>query len=172
MANLISLRKTVTNIRVNNQIMQTLLEMLVFSGTAHALTDTEKNLIVFLAQLDQTYRGTGMSSFYLNELPWKSDSLFQGQVDFMISVVDDAIARTHWDRLEDFTPEREVYTPRLECLGRMLAQLDSEDVEPSRFYRKWGPPDAYLICERHQMLKYQVGSDYYCIHCNRARETI
>src|ERR1700677_3848847 len=97
MANSISLRKTVTNIRVNNQIMQTLLEMLVFSGTAHALTDTEKNLIVFLAQLDQTYRGTGMSSFYWNELPWKSDSLFQGQVDFMIAVVDNAIARTHWD---------------------------------------------------------------------------
>jgi hypothetical protein len=77
MANSISLRKTVTDIRASNQIMQTLLEMLVSSGTAYASTDTEKNLIVFLAHLDQTYQGTGMSSFYLNELPWKLDSLFQ-----------------------------------------------------------------------------------------------
>jgi hypothetical protein len=172
MANSISLRKTVTDIRVSNQIMQTLLEMLVSSGTAYASTDTEKNLIVFLAHLDQTRHGTGMSSFYLNELPWKLGSLFQDQVDFMIAVVDDAIARTHWDWLEDFTPEREVYAPHLEGLGRMLAQLDPADVEPSRFYQKWGPPETYLICERHQMLKYQVGSDYYCIYCNRSRETI
>ena len=40
----------------------------------------------------------------------------------------------------------------------MLGQLDEQDVERSAGHGEWRPPDEYLVCEAHHMLKYQVGS--------------
>ena len=169
MANSISLRKTVADIWLSNLIMQTFLEILVLSGTAFAVTETEKNLIIYLAKRDQSYRGGGVAGFYLNEMPWRCDSTFKDQINFMIAVVDGAIEQTNWNKLDDFSPRVDVYNPLLEDLKRMLGQLDEQDVERSAGPGEWRPPDEYLVCEAHHMLKYQVGSDYHCLFCNRSK---
>ena len=85
--------------------MQTFLEMMVLSGTAFAVTETENNLIIYLAKRDQSYRGGGVAEFYLNEMPWRCDGTFQDQINFMVAVVDGAIEQTNWDKLEVFSPE-------------------------------------------------------------------
>ena len=112
-----------------------------------------------------------MAGFYLNEMPWRRDGTFQDQINFMIAVVDGAIERTNWDKLEDFSPSVDVYNPLLEDLKRMLGQFDEQDVERSGDHGEWLPSDEYVVCEAHHMLKYQVGSNYHCLHCNRSKAT-
>ena len=57
MGNRIGLPRTGADIYLSNMGTAALLIMLVLSGTAIARTEGEKNLVVFLAERDQTYRG-------------------------------------------------------------------------------------------------------------------
>ncbi len=106
MGNRIGLPRTGADIYLSNMGTAALLVMLVLSGTAIARTKGEKNLVVFLAERDQTYRGLGVVGFNLNEMPWDRDA-FEDQVRFMIRVVDGALARTNWDKVRNFTPSIE-----------------------------------------------------------------
>jgi hypothetical protein len=169
MSNSISLRKTVAEIRLGNLITQTLLEILVLSGTAYAMTVTEKNLIVFIAERDQTYQGGGVAGFDINDMPWLCGDTFADQVNFMVGVVDGAIAQTNWDKLDDLSPRLELFLPVLEDLKKMFAQLEMRDV--GRFFGvgDWRPPEQYIVCQSHHMLKYQTKDGYHCIYRNRTR---
>ena len=180
MGNRIGLPRTGADIYLSNMGTTALLIMLVLSGTAIAGTEGEKNLVVFLAERDQTYRGLGVVGFDLNEMPWDRDA-FEDQVRFMIRVVDGALARTNWDKVQNFTPNIEQYAPLLESLKSMLSDLRLVDIEIS----EWAPPAEYIICDDHPALMYDLGEppegsevvdkqlalayelgDYQCIICN------
>ena len=180
MGNRIVLPRTGADIYLSNMGTSALLIMLVLSGTAIARTDGEKNLVVFLAERDQTYRGLGVVGFNLNEMPWDRNA-FDDQVRFMIRVVEGALARTNWDKVQNFTPNVALYAPLLETLKNMLSDLRQTDIENS----DWACPSEYVICDYHPALMYDLGEppegsevvdkqlalayelgDYQCIICN------
>jgi hypothetical protein len=180
MGNSIGLPRTGADIYLSNMGTSVLLIMLVLSGTAIARTEGEKNLVVFLAEHDQTYCGFGVVGFDLNEMPWDRDA-FEDQVLFMIRVIDGALARTNWDKVQNFTPRIEEYAPLLENLKSMLSDLRPTDIE----INDWVPPAGYVMCDDHPALMYDLGEppkgsevvdkrlasayeigDYQCIICN------
>jgi hypothetical protein len=166
--NLIELHRAgavVADIKLSNMGTSALLIMLVLSGTALARTDAEKNLIVFLAEHDQTYRGLGMVGFSLNEMPWDLDA-FDDQIRFMIGVIDGTLARTNWDKVEKFTPQISFYDPLLVQMKGMFSELRADDVEIATEVDEWLSPDEYLICDKHHVLKYEFADGHECIVCN------
>jgi len=166
MGNSFHLLKIVQSLNVSNARTQALLEMLVLCGTARANSDAEKNLIVFLAGRDQSRCGDGLAGFEINAMPWEILE-FEAQRRFIADVVDDALARTDWSKL-DYEPSPEVFAPVLKTFKEMVEKLECCEIAPNR---DWTPPDAYVVCERHSMLKFPGHlygkNEYICIRCDQ-----
>lgn len=82
MANTISLPKEINDvvelIGMSNGLTSVFIEVLAISGSILAKTNREKEMIIWLAQRDQSAVGIGTVGFDIDEMPWTIDS-FQNE---------------------------------------------------------------------------------------------
>ncbi|WP_235332709.1 hypothetical protein [Paenibacillus polymyxa] len=102
MANTISLPKQLNDvvepIGMSNGLTSVFIEVLVISGSVLAKTNREKELIIWLAQRDQSVVGIGAVGFDIDEMPWTIDS-FESEKDFILDTISNAADGLGWEKL-------------------------------------------------------------------------
>lgn len=154
----------IASMSMANSVTGHFLAMLILSGSALAATEAERDLIVFFAWHDQYWRGRGNVDFCINEMPW-DPALFDGQRAFLDRVIEGALARTGWEKVDGWTPDVEVYAGLLERFGTMLRQLAPEDLKPLSD-DDWEPPADPILCPVHDVLAYDFYDDPTCLICH------
>ena len=153
-------------LQMSNSLTSVLLDVLAISGCASAATAWEKKLVYWLVQHDQERVGLGCVGFDIEELGWSSSSDFAVQKQFVVQVIDAALARKGWDFLP-FTPPEDPggVIDALRQFRELVVAFTSDLVRPLRD-DMW-PPDELPSrgsCEVHRVYLHEAG----CIICNDA----
>lgn len=173
MGNTISLpakfKDVVEPISMSNGLTSVFIEVLVISGSILANTDREKELIIWLAQRDQSVVGIGTVGFDIDEMPWTIDS-FSSEKDFMLQTISHATNGLGWEKL-GYKPRQDRVVHCLKQFGLMITAFHHEDVNLDN-YIEWAEveegddnptiPRGYPKCERHDIYL----SCHGCILCN------
>jgi len=69
-------------ISMSNGTTSVVISILVLAGSRLAISERQKELIVWLAYQDQSVRGIGTVGFYMNEIPWSKDC-FEEEKQFL-----------------------------------------------------------------------------------------
>lgn len=157
------------SLNMSNGLTSVFIEVLVISGSILASTNREKELIIWLAQRDQSIVGIGTVGFKIDEIPWTTDS-FDMEKAFIINTILHAKRSTGWERLS-YIPNQVWLIDCLEKFQTMIAAFDKKDIDPGS-YLQWTEIDAddesptipigHPLCEEHFILL----SCHGCILCN------
>lgn len=165
MANYIGFRDE--SISCSNGLTSVLLTTIGLSGSRLAVTEDEKNLIVWLMTLDQGKRGIGTVGFDLEELPWKCDK-FEQQKAFMLKVLEGVKNKLGWETL-DYPPNEEMLAGRIYWLRNMIEQMTLDDFDENSTIEWLSDdedggmvPEGYPKCQCHGILLSIFG----CMVCN------
>lgn len=150
---------------MSNGLTGVFLDVLVLSGSALARTDSERRLVVWLAEKDQSRMGYGAIGFDLTEMPWTLDT-FEADKNFLLQAVAAARDRLNWEKL-DYRPNEEMLYP---CLDRFSELISSfSQVQPGALEEWLAESDAsdpvmsgFPRCPKHQTLLSIFG----CHICN------
>ena len=130
-----------------------LISVLVLAGSALAETETQKQLIVWLAEHDQ-FIGEGFVGFDLSDMPWNPET-FDADRKFMVQVVDAASVRTGWEKLP-YAPNEPHLRPMLGWFHKAFMRLKKDDLSPDAradWLSDMEPDDPALNgfprCEKH-----------------------
>jgi len=173
MGNTISLpvkfNDVVEPISMSNGLTSVFIEVLVISGSILANTDREKELIIWLAQRDQSVVGIGTVGFDIDEMPWTVNS-FASEKDFMLRTISHAAKGLGWEKLS-YEPHQDRVVHGLKQFGSMIQAFGQEDVNMNN-YIEWAEieegddnptiPRGYPKCEQHNIYL----SCHGCILCN------
>ncbi len=154
-------------LRMSNGTTSVLLTTICLSGSRLAVTEHEKDLIIFLAERDQGIVGGGMVGFDIGEMPWEEESLEQDKA-FMIKVIDHAIDGLGYETLT-YKPNIDIIIPRLQHFRRLIEAMDKESIQMKRILQWYEDTEesepinnGYPCCGKHNILLSCFG----CIACN------
>jgi len=157
------------DIHMSNGLTSVFIEVLAISGSILAETDREKEIIIWLAQQDQSVVGIGTVGFDIDEMPWTTEH-FDREKEFMIRAVSGAIEGLGWERLS-YEPNKEMVIRCLEQFKLMIKAFDKSHVN-EKSYLEWSEieegdeyptiPPGYPKCEKHGIYL----SCHGCILCN------
>lgn len=129
------------------------LNVLALSGAALARTESEKRLIVYLSERDQT-AGRGCAGFAVTEMPWDRES-FPADRRFMLRVIAGAQRRTGWERL-DYRPDAAFVSRSLNAFACLIRRMTADEIQASALsdWLAQAEPDdpvrcGFPRCERH-----------------------
>ncbi len=152
-------------LQMSNGLTDVFVNVLVLSGSALAKTVSEKRLIVWLAEKDQSRVGAGTVDFDLWEMPWDSNT-FEEDRAFLLRVVSGAKERLGWEKL-DYRPNEDMLFLCLDHFSELISGL--AQIQPGAL-EEWlaesDPSDPVMSgfprCSRHQTLLSIFG----CHICN------
>lgn len=173
MANTISLPKGLNDmvkpLGMSNGLTSVFIEVLVISGSILAKTDREKEMIIWLAQRDQSVVGIGTVGFDIDEMPWTTD-FFEREKSFILDTISNAADGLGWEKL-NYEPRQDWVVNCLNQFGSMVKVFNKKDVVMDN-YREWTEieegddnptiPTGYPKCEKHDIYLNFHG----CILCN------
>ncbi|MEJ3718141.1 hypothetical protein WGM54_09005 [Paenibacillus polymyxa] len=173
MANTISLPKQLNDvvepIGMSNGLTSVFIEILAISGSLLAKTNREKELIIWLAQRDQSVVGIGTVGFDIDEMPWTIDS-FESEKEFILDTISNAADGLGWEKLS-YKPRQDWVVNCLNQFGLMINAFNKEDIDINN-YTEWSEieegddnptiPRGYPKCEKHDIYLNCHG----CILCN------
>ncbi|MHA7966780.1 hypothetical protein ACX93W_21955 [Paenibacillus sp. CAU 1782] len=173
MANTISLPKKLEHlaesIGMSNGLTAVFIEVLAISGSILAKTNREKELVIWLAQRDQSAVGIGTVGFELDEMPW-TEECFESEKKFMLSIASEAIHELGWKKLS-YEPRKDWVISCLEKFRLMIQVFEKEYVNMDS-YLEWTEieeddvnstiPRGYPTCEKHAVYLSLFG----CVLCN------
>ncbi|GGF67285.1 hypothetical protein GCM10010912_10310 [Paenibacillus albidus] len=158
--------------RMSNGLTSVFIDVLVLSGSALAGSDREKEFVIWLAQRDQNVVGIGTVGFSLDELPWSREDFVSNQ-EFMLRVIDGALAKTGWEVLA-YEPAFEYIESALLQFRQLVLAFGPEKVDTSH-YEEWSAieeddywptiPPGYPQCSKHHVYL----SCHGCVFCNYER---
>lgn len=161
--------KNVESLSMSNTATSVLLEVLALSGTDLAVTDREKEFIVWLNQRDQSVVGIGTVGFSISEMPWTKRD-FNEVKKFLLSVIDGAINKQRWEDL-NYTPNEDIVVRNLNHLRLLITNFKEEFVDESH-YIYWSTPEeldeeptipiGFPQCSKHKVIL----SCHGCLFCN------
>lgn len=114
------------SINMSNGTTNVFINVLALSGSYLAKTDTEKRMIVWLSEKDQTM-GLGNVGFDVVEMPWSRQS-FESDKKFMLEVIKQAKSRLSWEVL-DYTPNEAIIFPLLDKFNEYIKQMSESDID-------------------------------------------
>lgn len=161
-------RHLVESISMSNGLTSVFLDLLVISGSIIAQTNRERELIIWLAQRDQSIVGIGTVGFDIDEIPWTLKN-FETERDFILRTTTSAINGLVWERL-DYEPRRDWVIERLEQFQQMINSFERQYINEIH-YTDWlqnedddNPtiPVGYPKCHIHHVYL----SCHGCILCN------
>ena len=155
------------NFVMSNGLTDAFLNVLILSGSQLATSESEKRLIVWLAERDQSKRGAGTVGFDIGEMPWEPDS-FSDSKAFMLNTIQFAKQQAGWEAL-GYKPDKEMLFPVLDKFYEMISAFAVNDITPYAL-QEWlesAEEDSPILrgfpkCEKHGALLCCFG----CQICN------
>lgn len=154
-------------IHMSNGLTDVFINVLVLSGSALAVTDDEKRIIVWLAEKDQSSVGMGTVGFDICGLPWNKNA-FAGNKRFLLNVIEAAKSKDNWFFL-DYEPNEELLFPCLDRFSKLISALECIDIDPMALHKWLSAADAsdpvlsdFPKCSKHGALLSCFG----CQICN------
>ena len=130
MSNIFSVRQNdppEEKITVSDAGTDALIAALLLAGSALAVSDTQKQLIVWLAEHDRRL-GAGFLGFCIADMPWSPDTFPQDRA-FMVRVVDAASEERGWETLAS-RPDSVQLRPILGWFRKRFVRFQPEDIAP------------------------------------------
>ena len=155
------------DLQMGNGLTDVFLNVLVISGSALARTDSERRLVVWLAEKDQSRMGYGAIGFDLSEMPWTLNT-FDTDKNFLLQAVAAARNRLNWEKL-DYCPDEEMLFPCLDHFSELISNFSFSKIQPKALEEWLAESDAsdpvmsgFPRCPKHQTLLSIFG----CHICN------
>ncbi len=130
MPNIFSVRQSdppEEQIKISDAGTDALIAALVLAGSQLAVSDHQKQLIVWLAEHDRRL-GTGFLGFCIADMPWSPDTFPQDRA-FMVRVVDAASEERGWETL-GIQPDAMQLRPILGWFRKRFVRFQAEDIAP------------------------------------------
>lgn len=160
-------------VHLNAGFMSAMLVQLVLSGSRLSKNRREEEIVVWLAEHDETVWGRGCNDFGIRQMPWTKAG-HEEEKKFVIKMVEGAKNRLGWETLgEEFKPTEEVvkiYEENLDKLAKLVGKMTVKEVNEEG-YRQWVEDkemspgvfaDGFKKCPKHGVWLYWHG----CIACN------
>ena len=114
---------------MSNGLTDVFLNVLVLSGSALARNDSERRLIVWLAEQDQSRMGYGAIGFDLCEMPWDPKT-FEADKIFLLHTIEAAKYQQGWGQL-DYCPNEDLLFPCLDRFAALVSRMDLSEIQPA-----------------------------------------
>lgn len=163
-------------LRMSNGRTNVVLSVLALAGSLLAKTHKEKELILWIAEGDQSRRGMGTVGFDLSELPWSlEEKEFIEEKAFLLKAIEAAQKELGWERIGVRTKPDDLRGD-LEQIRMLILNLTIEDFSCASATTRIVREDVSaenkekneLInygqdrCRKHEILLTKYG----CIACN------
>lgn len=158
MSNIISFDNSISKTQplvMSNGLSDVFIDVLVLAGSYLAKQSYEKELIVWLAEKDQSVVGIGTIGFDVVEMPWQLQ-YFEKQKSFLLKTIHFAINRTGWENLE-YEPTNIV--PDLKQFEMMIISISTDDIiqeNRSEWLNEADENDpvkcGFPYCQKHNVL--------------------
>jgi hypothetical protein len=155
---------------MSNGLTSVFLDVLVLSGSDLARTDSEVATVVSLAERDQSIVGLRVVGFDVSALGWTLDG-FDEHKQFLLTMVDGAIAGWRWDVL-DYVPSTERVLPCLREFRGLVQGFPASACPHEPLASGWstlGLRSDRAMCARHAVYLHNLNDDdaRCCQLCNR-----
>lgn len=175
MSNTIAFDGTVTidndSFSMSNGLTDTFIDYLVISGSQLAETESEKRMVVFLAEKQQKIIGLGNVGFDIVEMPWWTET-FEADKAFILKVIKFArsilLNESVWNKL-GYAPNTDLLKYALGSFEILINRMTINDIDENNFYEwimaaKGDDPinSGFPKCQKHDILLSFCG----CKLCN------
>lgn len=108
------------------------INILALSGSVMARTESEKRLMVYLSEKDQTV-GRGCVGFDIVEMPWSKET-FKEDKTFIIQVINGARKKTGWEKLA-YCPNEKFALHYLNIFENLINRMTADDIREDSLER-------------------------------------
>ena len=174
MGNIISFNGSVSQddaLSISNGLTDVLIDYLLLSGSELAETESEKRIIIFLAEKQQSVIGLGNADFAMTDIPWDTET-FESDKEFMLQVTDYAkelSARETTSEELGYHPDKKMLEYALNGFERLIKRMTVSAVDKDNLKEWFSDRDAddpvicgYPKCEKHGIFLSMHG----CKFCN------
>ena len=121
---------------MSNGLTDVFIDYLLISGSELANSESEKRMIVFLAEKQQTILGIGTVDFDIIEMPWQINS-FDADKAFLLNVINHAkelsSQKNVWDKL-GYMPNNENLYYALNGFEILIKQMTVNDIDENNLH--------------------------------------
>lgn len=133
-----SLSKDNNLLSMSNGLTDVLIDCLLVSGSELAESESEKRMIVFLAEKQQTIAGIGNVDFDIVEMPWQSNT-FDADKEFLLAVINHArllsVQQSIWVKL-GYKPNQEHLEYALNGFETLIKQMSIGNIDENNL-KEW-----------------------------------
>lgn len=142
MGNIISFDDTVSvnddSLSMSNGLTDVFIDYLLLSGSQLAKSESEKRMVVFLAEKQQTKVGIGTVGFDIIEMPWERES-FETDKAFMLEIIHHArnlsLERSSWEIL-GYEPGQKHLQYALSGFEALIKRMTINNIDENKLM-KW-----------------------------------
>ena len=110
------------------------INVLCLSGGRLAKTESQKRMMVFLAEKNQNFCGIGTVGFNIVNMPWDKEN-FDEDKAFMLDVIRCAKDKLGWETL-DFQPNEEIVFEALNVFEKLIHRMNKDEIRDNRL-QEW-----------------------------------
>ncbi|MCM1315550.1 MAG: hypothetical protein NC205_07245 [Prevotella sp.] len=155
------------SLKMSNGLTDVFIDGLLIGGSELARTESQKRLIVFLAEKQQAVVGLGTVGFDIIEMPWQTET-FDADKKFMLEVINYVRQEKWWHNLE-YTPLPEHIAYALNGFEILINQMTVNDIDEDNLNEWISEADSndpiycgYPKCPKHGLILSALG----CKFCN------
>lgn len=167
MGNLIYFKGATSSLKMSNGLTDVFIDGLLIGGSELAETESQKRLIVFLAEKQQRVVGRGTVGFDITEMPWQTET-FDADKKFILEVINYVRKEKWWQNL-GYTPLPEHIAYALNGFEILINQMTVNDVDKDNLNEWISEADSndpiycgYPKCQKHGLILSYLG----CKFCN------
>ena len=131
-----------------------LVNILCLSGGRLAETESQKRMMVYIAEQNQNERGLGNIVLDIDRLPWDREHFAEDKA-FMLRVIEGARQKFGWETL-DYTPNEEFAMSYLDDFQKLIERMTEADIK-DEYMTQWlnecepdqPPKCGFPLCEKH-----------------------
>lgn len=114
------------DLNMSNDGMSMFINILCLSGGRLAKTESQKRLMVFLAEKNQNAIGLGTVGFDIVDMPWDRDSFAEDKA-FMLKVIEGSKQKLGWETL-GYKPNEEFALQFLDTFQKLIERMTADDI--------------------------------------------
>ena len=119
------------SLSMSNGLTDVFIDYLLLCGSQLAKSESEKRMVVFLAEKQQTIVGMVAVGFDIVEMPWERD-FFETDKAFVLEMIHHAWVLSQgqsvWEKL-GYEPGHELLQNALSCFGALIKRMTVDDID-------------------------------------------